>query len=171
MIIDAVSHDYPGPLPPNTWLSDETIRVRDDWHPSTLVLRIQRLTGRRRVIQCLRLWSHGNSGWVAIGTGLDAANASSLAPLADLFVADGAIEMHACGVASAIDICRPGGGPECHVRKGRAGNGVGFVLLQAVANATGVTVEAPVHSQHTLNNFVGMGSFQGATMTAAPTSA
>jgi len=80
------------------------------------------------------------------------------------------VEIHACGVASATDLCKPNRGTECVVGPGteRGFAGYGYRLLRAIADATGVPARAPLHAQNAAVNFVALGGYQGPTVEVHP---
>jgi hypothetical protein len=136
--------------------------------PTILRIVISRSQGPGS-IWLLRLCAHGNAGSMELEEGLTVNTALRFKSLRGYFTQGGpGIEIHACGVASDVDL-KPGKKGKYEVGRGGAiedlGTGKGYSLLWTPANAAGVNVRGAVHRQDADSKF----QWEGPTMVVEPT--
>jgi|WetSurSiteA1Bulk_404760.scaffolds.fasta_scaffold18051_2 hypothetical protein len=137
------------------------IRVDESWSMDHIARRIvERATGGIGVV---RFICHGNSGRVWFGSGLTAGTAAGFQLLGGHFTGEHPrIEVHACAVLSGTSVdCGPVQRDTSHSVAGFprdfqrclpgtiVESGPGHVIMQALANAAGVTVVAAYNVQWT----------------------
>jgi len=106
------------------------------------VNRVMLAARTRGSIWLLVLNSHGDAGWMQLGTGLDVSQTCHFAALQP-FMSAGArgIEVHSCGSASARNL---GGATGC---TGSEGYGKGVTFLHGLARAVQAPARGAIHCQ------------------------
>lgn len=129
---------------------------------ATIALFIRR-RAKGRKISLLRLFGHGNSGWMQMGKGLDTTTAVELAPLRGLMAPGARVELHGCGAASAMEVARIPGTNVCTPGADWT-NSPGRRFLKAIAQAVQKPVTAGIFCQYEDVKV----EFEGPTITEYP---
>jgi hypothetical protein len=127
---------------------------------------------KKRKIKTLYLCSHGNAGYMELGTGLEIASQAQFSKLHDhhVFAPGAVVELHGCCIASAVwatdapPVGKDGkaNGKETHPYWKE--DGIGHKFMKALAKTLQVTVKAGIQEQHGYVDF----HFDGTVITVTP---
>jgi hypothetical protein len=119
--------------PKNVVVSEMTV---DESHTIATISVFITKHAKNQKITLLRLCSHGNAGYMELGTGRLQSD--------KVFAHDAVVELHGCGVASATPLIQD---PDGHYVGYWKVNGKGHRFLKALAKTLGVAVRGAVEGQ------------------------